>query len=256
MSKTLFTLSAQSLPDSIDNRTKAYCGAALAAGVSILALTAPSEASVVVTKTHQTIPLNGRISIDLNKDGVTDFNVKMSNYFDFSFRDSVRVIPTAGGGVVGYNGGIGPYASALAPGANIGPSAHFRVGTYGVIVERSTGEEFSTHTTRNLYGKWGGDPQNRYVGVKFQIQGKTHYGWIRMTVNTDLPANMSATISAYAYETVANKTIKAGNTKSSATATSSRVTEKFAVPDGGSLGMLALGSEGLQLWRREKTSAA
>lgn len=256
MSKKLSALSAQSLPDSIDQRTKAYCGAALAAGVSILALAAPSEASVVVTKTHQTIPINGRISVDLNKDGVTDFNIKMSNYFDFSFRDSVRVIPMAGGGVVGYNGGIGPYASALAAGANIGPSDHFRVGTYGVVAERSTGKEInSTHTTRNLYGKWGGDPQNRYVGVKFQIQGKTHYGWIRMTVNTDFPAGMSATITAYAYETVANKAIKAGSTKSAALNVA-QVNKGVTRGSAGSLGMLALGSEGLQIWRREETSAA
>lgn len=255
MSKKLSALSPQSQPDSIDNRTKAYCGAAIAAGVSILALAAPSEASVVVTKTHQTIPINGRISIDLNKDGVTDFNIKMSNYFDFSFRDSVRVIPMAGGGVVGYNGGIGPYASALALGANIGPSDHFRVGTYGVVVERSTGEAFSTHTTRNLYGKWGGDPQNRYVGVKFQIHGATHYGWIRMTVNTDFPAGMSATITAYAYETVANKAIKAGSSKSTAPNVA-KVTQDVPKPAGASLGMLARGSEGMQLWRREEESSA
>ncbi len=252
MRKKSPTLSAQSLPDSMDHRARAYCGTALAAGVSILALAAPSEASVVVTKTHQTIPVNGQISIDLNKDGVTDFNVKLNNYFDFSFRDSVRVHPMAGGGVVGYNGGIGPYASALAAGANIGPSDHFRVGTYGVVVERSTGEEFSTHTTRNLYGKWGGDPQNRYVGVKFQIHGQTHYGWIRMTVNTDFPAGMTATITAYAYETVANKAIKAGSTKSTAENVA-KVTQTLTKPAGASLGMLALGFDGLQLWRREQT---
>lgn len=254
MSNKLSALSAQSNPETIDYRTKAYCGAALAAGVSILALAAPSEASVVVTKTHQTIPVNGQISIDLNKDGVTDFNIKMSNYFDFSFRDSVRVHPMAGGGVVGYNGGIGPYASALAAGANIGPSDHFRVGTYGVVVERSIGKETnSTHTTRTLYGKWGGDPQNRYVGVKFQIHGQTHYGWIRMTVNTDFPAGMSATITAYAYETVANKAIKAGSSKSTAENVA-KVTENLPKPVTASLGMLALGSEGMHLWRREELS--
>jgi hypothetical protein len=92
------------------------------------------------------------------------------------------------------------------------------------------------------------------VGVKFQIHGATHYGWIRLSA--DFPAKLgdlpSATITAYAYETVANKAIKAGSASQPA-APAKLPTAKSLQP---SLGLLALGTDGLAIWRREEEFAS
>lgn len=61
--------------------------------------------------------------------------------------------------------------------------------------------------------------------------------------------SMSAEITAYAYETVPNKAIKAGTA-----ATATAVLQSPPHQTGPSLGMLAAGAEGMPLWRREEAS--
>lgn len=53
--------------------------------------------------------------------------------------------------------------------------------------------------------------QARYLGVAFQIKGKTHYGWMRLSHSS----GAGATLTGYAYETIPGKSIKAGETKGS-----------------------------------------
>ena len=67
-------------------------------------------------------------------------------------------------------------------------------------------------------GQWanaGKGVRDRYLGLKFQINGETHFGWARLNVSVQShgPANVTATLTGYAYETVANKPIIAGKTK-------------------------------------------
>jgi hypothetical protein len=59
-------------------------------------------------------------------------------------------------------------------------------------------------------GYWG-DATGRYLGLKFQIKGKTHYAWARFNVKLSRPVN--AVLTGYAYETIPNKAIIAGKTK-------------------------------------------
>ena len=68
---------------------------------------------------------------------------------------------------------------------------------------------------------------------------------------------MSATITGYAYETIANKPIKAGQT-SEAVAEAVRTSFPFNdLAHGPSLGMLARGAEVVGVWRkREKEEVA
>jgi hypothetical protein len=143
----------------------------------------------------------------------------------------------------------GPYASALVRRANIGPSAPF-IGTDGdrVTIESYLYDFCSGDDRRSFFGNWSGNPPNRYLGVKFLIHGAVHYGWIRLTVNFLDRGLRSATITAYAYETVANKTIVAGHVQSSASQSSA---QQLPNRDELSLGMLALGADGLTLWRRD-----
>jgi hypothetical protein len=245
------------LPETIDHRAKLYAIAAAAAGVSMLALAPPAEGEVVVTKKNIPIPVSvygGHqylVPISLNNDGITDFSFSLYSFAYHSFFQDLTVTPVEGGATVGAAGPKGvSYASALVRGAKIGPSAHFSSqGRANVEVAR--GFNFSSsHYSRKLYGNWGGSPANRYLGVRFLIDGATHYGWIRLTVNTQ-PHTFSATITGYAYETFANKRILAGiQEKDSADI---QAQPKAESPGRPSLGMLALGADGLTQWRSDAT---
>jgi len=46
--------------------------------------------------------------------------------------------------------------------------------------------------------------------LKFQINGQTHFGWARMTVNLSLRRPMQVLLTGYAYETNPNTPIIAG----------------------------------------------
>lgn len=103
---------------------------------------------------------------------------------------------------------------------------------------------------RNHFGEWGGNHPNRFLGMKFLIHGKTHYGWIRVTVTTSSTAPMSAEITAYGYETIANKSVGTG--LASSNAADDRVQAGADNSGRPSLGMLAHGADALALWRREE----
>jgi hypothetical protein len=244
MSGNLSVRSVKStLSEAIDHRAKVYSMAAVAAGVTMLALAPPAAAEVVV---HGNVTVN----LDINHDGIADFQFSLSSFAYHSNFAILNVSPLTGGAVVGSPGSRGSYASALTRGAKIGPSAHFS-SKGRATVERSHGRFFSSKSsrTRHTYGKWSGD-STHYLGVKFLIDGATHYGWVRMTVNAAF-APIKATITAYAYETVANKRILAGiPAKNSANTQAEPKAESLGHP---SLGMLAAGSDGLALWRRDET---
>lgn len=232
-----------------DNRLKLYSLAAAAAGVSMMALSQPALGEVVTTRKHIPLEAGHPVSIDLNHDGIADFEFSVT-----SFRSSVSshlnvketVKPAQGGGLMGgaWNAFPGPYASALARGAKIGPSGHFVAGN--VVVQRLS--EFSSGQG-GTYGNWPWTyygTEVRFLGVKFQIDGQTHYGWIRLAVGVGR-AQVPGAVLGYGYETIANKRLSAG-------LASTNAVDAQAAPSSHhpSLGMLAAGADGLALWRREQ----
>jgi hypothetical protein len=243
------------LLQTFDLRVKSYCAAAAAAGVSMLALAQPSQAEVVITRTNLPItPVTNSytsVPIDLNHDGIADFEFSLSDFQYHADNANLGIRPLTGGAVVGVPGSKRSfYASALVRGAKIGPSAHFSSKGFAEI-QRSYIPYTPSHYSRRQYGQWGGNVANRYLGVKFLVDGVTHYGWIRFSVNsTRFP--ISATVTAYAYETIANKPILAGIPSTSGTDTAAN--SEFRRFSGPSLGLLGLGADGLALWRRDENS--
>ena len=244
---------------------KWYSLAAAAAGVSTLALSQPADAKVVITNKNISIPFCGNlspcsVSIDLNGDGVKDFKVSLISSYDYAIASlHLNVAAQNGGGVVGAAAGKhGPYASCLLRGAKVGASDHFLAGKDTVEVSYIYWRSNASHGPKKLYGKWGGNHPNRFLGVKFKINGQTHYGWIRITVTTVAAAvqspSMTVTITEYGYETIANKSLGAGLASTDAADDEAQAIANK--PGNPSLGMLALGSGGLSLWRREETSTS
>ncbi len=253
------TSAKTSSSNNLNRQVGLYCVAAAVAGVSMLALAEPATAEVVVTKKAIPVPITPwptpePVRISMANNGVDNFS--LWRYSLDSDRGLLAWGANRGSSVM--IGADGYYAKALAlpRGAQIGPSSFFN--NYTDLIEAT-----ESGPPRYSRGYWGGNPKNRYLGVKFQLNGQTHYGWIRLTVTSNVKLNkptLEATITGYAYETVPNKAIMAGTAAMAATTPNDPTTElrtpRIPRPNSGpSLGMLATGSEALPLWRREETSA-
>jgi len=245
------------LGESVRHRLDTYALVASAAGVSLLVLAQPSEARIVYTRAHHVIGHLGSYQLDLNNDGTPDVRIFETNHATSESGQLTRLIAAAGASnlVKGYPlwnsiGSRVPFASAVRPGQKIGGSqTRFGYGTAQPMASAATvagGPAYSL-------AAWGNLPliPYRYLGVKFQIHGKTHYGWARMIVKVS-GVEITATLTGYAYETVPNKTIVAG--KKSDSENNAEILKELALrntnvePAG--LGRLAQGATGLPAWRR------
>lgn len=244
----------------LDHQMKLYSAAALAAGVGLMALAQPAEGEVVVTKKTIPIPVSQYggiqylVPVSLNNNGINDFSFSLYSFAYHSAFRELRIFPLEGGAVVAKveTKGETPLALQLGRGAKIGPSAVFSSDNNTEI--EGSHANFGYRSGKSYYsktfaGNWGNNAKNSYVGVKFLINGETHYGWIRLTVTTAPKAAMSATITAYAYETVANKVIKAGTATSTAANAGPQAEVRSSKAGKASLGMLAAGAEALPMWR-------
>jgi hypothetical protein len=198
------------LPSSIRQQLNMYALAASAAGVGMLAFAQPVEAKIVYTPAHLVVKGGDRDCVDMNHDGVMDFCLAIPFDEGGCFVDAV-----AGSyredGIAGSRNGFG--VLAIRAGAEIGPGRNF-INT-SVFQPMAYYYCAAPATWSGLWvvgGKGRKGLTNRYVGIKFKIHGKTHYGWARCSVypgETSQPLVMTG----YAYETLPNKPVIAGKTK-------------------------------------------
>lgn len=242
---------AHNLCPSFHRRLNCYALQAGAAGVSLLALAQPSEAKIVYTRTHHVIGNGDSYNLDLNHDGITDLTLQNEYHQTCTHTDgSCRTYETlatklARDNQVVYNVGFG--AVAIKPGFRIGARDAFDGGLENMAKV--------SHATSEPWGSWI-NVKNRYLGLKFKIAGETHYGWARLSVQVQFPLTITATLTGYAYETVPNKSIVAGQTEGTDEGDGSIRQPQTALgaptPKPGTLGLLAMGSSGLSIWRREE----
>jgi hypothetical protein len=231
-------LGPSKLKAALDRLLVAYATAASAAGVAAFALTQSAVAEVVYTPAD--IAVNGYYALDLNHDGVPDFTLETVPYDSGHGHDFVLALDVPGNAALHY-------ARPLPIGAPIGAGGKFTTSTYygGVFM----GENFEYGSFHNSEGVWY-NVSNKFLGLKFMIDGQVHYGWARMSVT----GAISGTITGYAYETVPNKGIRAGQISGAEDKAS------FILPSGKTeslvLGWLAGGADGLSMWRREEAEAA
>ena len=205
------------LSRSTHQRLNSYALAASAAGVSVLALARASEAKVVYTETHQVTRARIPLYIDLNHDGIKDFVLRTTIYagssgFDVGLDPSGYRNNAVAGRRFSHSGYFFSAASALRAGARIGPRSKFLVRFPFMAVElfNGVGSQYSDE------GPWAGKGngvKDRYLGLKFVVHGKVHYGWARLSVTLGHHRqydDVSATLTGYAYETIPNKPIVAG----------------------------------------------
>jgi hypothetical protein len=251
------------LSESVRHKLDTYALVASAAGVSLLVLAQPADARIVYTSTHHVIGHAGRYNLDLNHDSKTDVTLYETNHATSEGGQVTRLIAAAEPGnlVKGYPlwnsvGSRLPYASALRPGQKIGGSqTRFGYGSPAPMAAAATvagGPAYS-------FGAWGNLPfiPYRYLGIKFEINGKIHYGWARMIVRVS-GVKITATLTGYAYETIPNKTIVAGKKSDSGDSAGLFQTSApdDAVLEPASLGRLAQGATGRTAWRKKNAMPA
>lgn len=158
---------------------------------------------------------NSQYGLDLNNDSTPDFNIAdVTNKQKFEcdghpeYNENGALSLESVSNFNGYEM-HGDYVARLRKGSPIGPSQSFRTET------GFTGMEHMSITWQPpcegppppvVYeGNWH-PGRSGYLGLAFEIGGTTHYGWAAVT-----PDGFSgATLTGYAYQTIADKSINAG----------------------------------------------
>jgi hypothetical protein len=240
------------LSESIHRHLNMYALVASAAGVGALALAQPCEAKIIYTKAHHIIGPNQTYRLDLNHDGIADFVLK--DFYATNSGESggyLNVLPKRSANEVWAaqhctSGTVRLCAAALPKGTKIGSKGSFRR-------DYPKGEIMGYSDVRGYHaGSWFN--VTRYLGLRFVVKGKTHFGWARLTVSVN-NVTFTATLTGYAYETIPSKAIVAGATKGPDAA---EPTAAFSThtPEPATLGALALGAPRLSIWRRDEPVVA
>jgi hypothetical protein len=267
MPKAPKTRQTFAISDSLNRQLNSYAQVAAAAGVSVLALAGASEAEVVYTVTHQVTHAGTPLYIDLNHDGIHDFQLRTTYYpgssglevgLDaFAIADNriaARRFRSSGGYFFSA-------ASALKAGAQIGPNGNFSVRFPFIAVEHF-GRFGSQYSDLGPWAGTGKGVRNRYLGLKFIVDGEVHYGWARLSVTLGHRRQFDdvvGTLTGYAYETIPDKPIIAGRITGADVTTLQPEPEEITppapsvapAPAPATLGLLAKGALTLDLWRRE-----
>jgi hypothetical protein len=181
------------LSESIYQRLSAYALAVSAAGAGIASVQ-PAQAKIVYTPTDHTLT-NGTLPIPV--DGTHDFSLSDKFYIiTGSWSTQLLNINLSGGGAV--VGGKGS-AAALKRGAVIGPADKFQTGK----VLMAGGFCETQISSSRVFGPFANTSQ-RYLGLKFKVNAKVHYGWARFASVKASACNggpaVSATLTGSAYE--------------------------------------------------------
>ena len=256
----------------LEKSLTAYAGAAVAAGVSLLAVAKSADAKIVYTPAVVEIPINGGpVLLDLNHDGVTDFVLSNVSRFGTGSTEvlyATLAVGTGAGNTRNKFWGRGVdtsrgdrFPSALRPGFSVGANkTYFQKSPKGLMAFLDVWYQNPLHHGRGATGAScvsatagcasGTDgqwmyTQNRYLGLQFTINGHIHYGWARVAVTRGTGQqkfSILATLTGYAYETVPNKPIITGKTKGPDVVTLEPAT----------LGRLGQGASGIAAWRKQK----
>jgi hypothetical protein len=191
------------ISDSLQKQLNSYALAASAAGVGMLGLAQPAEGKIVYTPAHQVILRGGHFALDLNHDGITDFEIIQRS--GCTTGGCSAALYVSGGHSRGnYVEGLRElfnFAYALKSQQRIDSTKPFM----GFAM-------YYRFQGRGCSGSWV-DVKNRYLGLRFIIKGATHFGWARLNVNCNPGSKKIGLLTGYAYETIANKAIISGKTK-------------------------------------------
>ena len=191
-------------------KLSAYSSAAL----GFIALNNDVSAQVIYTNIDpdENLYAYDQLQIDINDDGFIDigFDAYLALSATYSYYQGwststlgVYFYANNFSAIVGTP--VNPNLAAnLQPGDSIGASAFWNANNE----VNFAGFELNIYSYSEVIDGW--NKQNNYIGVKFQVAGQTHYGWVRLSIDNlsnnslDLPKLI---IQDYAYEATPNTPI-------------------------------------------------
>jgi hypothetical protein len=245
----------RTLSPSVNQRLNMYALAAGATGVGMLALTPLAEARVVYTPAHAVIGRTSKVFIDLNHDGKNDFEFRQTFLTTSSVGEVhslfLSALPAQKGNQIW---GVAHKANALFGGVKVGPKSPFSNTKQAMAVDYYADGTGGSGTCADPWN----NVKNRYLGLKFTINGKTHFGWARLNVAcVTMYGNhvVTGTLTGYAYETTPNTPIVTGVKKSSEIG---GLRNSLVTPVGEhlTLGLLAMGAPARLAWRRKESAGS
>jgi hypothetical protein len=226
----------------------------------MLALAQPASAEIVYTPVNVPILVGaGPVALDLNNDGIPDFQLSNYSYFSHGIGDAnLKVAPAhTGNAVWTVTDHKRQVAAPVFWGVVVGPNRKFQAASafldfFGLNAETSSG-----NTSFGLWGK-GVRFTGPYLGLKFMVGSEVHYGWARLKVVAK-GITITATLTGYAYETIPNRGIITGFTNGTLDASGEPEPTALLNPpapeSAPSLGRLAQGASGLRAWRLARAAA-
>ncbi|HLT32712.1 MAG TPA: hypothetical protein VKZ98_02895, partial [Aquaticitalea sp.] len=183
-------------------------------GALTVAIAGAADASGQIVYTDITPDFSGGINtdyaLDLNNDGTIDFEINQDqiSYYGIVTINRFRLFPTDAANealVDDPSSGMYAYPFALNSGDVIS-NGQTTWNNNGF----STGYQ-SLNYAVSYYGSLYNDGNfvdvtDKYIGLRFNISGQTHYGWARLDVNA---AASIWTVKDYAYNSVAGEPINA-----------------------------------------------
>jgi len=224
------------LDEGLGKRLRSYALAATAAGVGALGTPLGADASIIYAPVDIPIVPDQSVQFSLTNNGLNILSISNGGHV-YCFSATCGIFMTLGGlgaseaaGLVTTRIGFYTFVASLQQGAVIGPADHF-----------THKANMGSFTSGQCFGPWACGRVG-FLGARLNIDGKTHYGWVSLGVAAVpggplSPPGYGGEITGYAYQTNPNQSIVAGET-----------------PEPGTLGLLALGSLGLALWRRRNVA--
>lgn len=185
----------------ITKKLAAY--SALAAGV--VAIGGNAEAQIVYTDVNpdETYTVDHDLELDLNNDGIVDFTLLIGAG---PTRYAVRLAPEIGNEALGSQSGNFFYPFTLNMNDPIGPTQTIWNGSAnGSLLTMAW-----VYSAGGSYGNWL-NATDKYLGLRFFVGTNVHYGWVRLDV-VATTSSISLVYKDYAYNTVADQAILAGQT--------------------------------------------
>ncbi|MFP5470541.1 MAG: T9SS type A sorting domain-containing protein [Bacteroidia bacterium] len=204
----------------LKNKLRTY--ASFTAGATLVATNL--DAQIVHTNVNHNVGLNETYNLDIDNNGMPELEcsssyIKTSSSFAIRWRNFLSMRPYGYGYYSKIAGGF--YPIPIPVGVEIGSSmpGYFFNGSGNGILGAYRFTFFPYYGTyyKSTYMSYYGflDGTDKYVGVEFDISGQTHYGWVRISIQTSIDLTTKTYTGDYyvidmAYESTPNTTIKAG----------------------------------------------
>ena len=194
------------------SNSKLAAYSAMAGAFALTGAAASAQTDIIYTDIDDvTLNIGEFTVLDIDGNGTIDyyFEVIENSAGNWSFARLFGYLPTYSYGnsqnqFIGYWGAFLPYGSALNEGSAIDSGAGF-IGTASYGGVGFLASIYSGVT----YGPFA-DQTDKYLGIRFDIDGEAHYGWIRMDATV---GPVSLTIKDFAYREGADEGLDAGQTE-------------------------------------------